>query len=105
VVYVWLWAAFGKEVIFIGQGLLTVKREILGFGRKKEIQLSELSNLRAAGRFGSPESWNNNFAQFGISGGTIAIDSRGKTQRFGINLEEGEANAVVKEIEPYLGKR
>lgn|SRR5262245_36989172 len=104
-IYIWFWTAFGKEIIFVGQGILTLKHDILGFGRKKEIQLYELSNLRAAGQFGSPSSWNNNLAFWGISGGTIAIDSRGKTQRFGIHLEEGEAMAVVKEIEPYLLRR
>jgi hypothetical protein len=104
VVYTGLWTAFGKEIISIEGGILTVKRDILGYGPSKEMPIYQLRNLRASGYFGPIFSWNHTLAQWGLSGGTIAVDEMDKTYRFGINLQEKEAKAVVKELQPYLAK-
>jgi hypothetical protein len=41
---------------------------------------------------------------FGLSGGNIAFESRGKTHRFGIGLEESEAQTVVTDIQAQLAE-
>jgi len=99
-VYTFLWTAFGKEVISVDQGILTIKKDLFGYGFKKELPIHELNNLRTSAPFGS--TWSNR--QWGISGGTVAVDQNYKTHRFGISLEEPEARALVKELRSYLPK-
>jgi hypothetical protein len=41
-------------------------------------------------------------AQWGLSGGTVAFDYRGKTHRFGIQLQETDAATVVETLKQYL---
>jgi hypothetical protein len=100
--YVWLWMAFGKEIIAVWQGALSLKRDIGGWGRAKLLRLHECRNLRASGSFGSPFSFSESLRFWGVSGGTIAVDHQGRVIRFGIGLEETEAQAVVRELAPYF---
>lgn len=100
---VWAWNAFGREVISISRTSFTYRREILGRTlTKKTVPLVELSNLRAAGVFGA--AFNRGLSQVGLGGGTIAIDQNWDTHRFGIELEEKEALALVEALKPYLSK-
>jgi len=103
--YVWLWHAFGKEIVRVGSGILAIKRDILGLGPVRSFQTMEISDLRAAGYFGNTRSWSSGMAQWGISGGTVAFDYRAKTRRFGIQLEEREAREVVERLRPHLPER
>ncbi len=100
--YVWLWRAFGKELVTVGYGNLILKKDILGYGRSKVFPVSQVSNLRASGLFGSfLRGWG--WSKFyGLSGGVIAFESGGKTHRFGIELEEDEARQVVAELANHL---
>jgi hypothetical protein len=38
----------------------------------------------------------------GLKGETITIDRGGKAHRFGLQLDTSEAEAIVKEIQPYF---
>ena len=100
--YAWVWNALGKEIVRAGSGLLTIKRDILGLGRVRSFQTMEISDLRAAGFFGNTQSSSPGMAPWGMSGGTIAFDCRGTTNRFGIQLEEREAREVVERLRPHL---
>jgi len=100
--YLWLWNAFGKEIVRVGSGLLTMKRDVFGLGRARSFQTMEISDLRAAGFFGNMRSVSSGMAQWEITGGTIAFDCNGKTNRFGIQLEEKEAREVVERLRPHL---
>jgi hypothetical protein len=104
VTYQWLWTAFGKEIVKVSEGELTIKRDILGRGRSRAFPIGSVANLRAAGFFPSSSYWSNYlaFANQGIAGGTVAFDCQGKIQRFGVQLEEPEAQQVVAELKPYL---
>jgi hypothetical protein len=102
VAYTWLWNAFGKESVRVFSGLLTIKHDMLGLGRTRTFQIHEISNLRAVGLFGSMLSGASSMAYWGISGGTVAFNYRGKTHRFGIQLEEDEALGVIERLRPYL---
>ncbi|RJP66362.1 MAG: hypothetical protein C4532_16245 [Candidatus Abyssobacteria bacterium SURF_17] len=101
-VYTWCWMAFGKEIIRVGSGLMTVRRAIGTLGRSKTFQTMYISDLRAVGYFGNLRSLSTNMAMLSISGGTVAFDYQGKTHRFGIQLEEQEAREVVERLRPYL---
>lgn len=100
--YVFLWAAFGYEMIAVEFGNLKIKRSIFGFGSEKSYQISKIANLRAAGFYMEPMSLEFSMAYWGLTGGTIAFDYEGKTVRLGIGLEEGDANQLVGELKGRL---
>jgi hypothetical protein len=101
-VYQWFWTAFGKEIVQIKEGNITIKRDILGRGRSRSFPIGSVTNLRASGIFPSSSYWDNYLVQMRLLGGTVAFDSQGRTQRFGIQLTETEAQHVVQELKPYL---
>ena len=100
--YQLLWSAFGKEVVKVQQGFLTIKRDILGFGSTRSFLTDTVTNLRASGFFPSNSYWENYFAQIKLAGGTVGFDVQGKTHRFGIQLTESEARNVVEGLKPHL---
>ncbi len=104
-IYQWFWTAFGKEVVQIREGDLTIKREILGRGRTRTFPIGSVTDLRASGIFPSSSYWDNYLVQMRLRGGTVAFDSQGRTQRFGIQLTESEAQQVVQELRSYLPDR
>jgi hypothetical protein len=101
-IYQWFWTAFGKEIVKVSGGTLTIKRDILGHGKTNTFQVGRVMNLRASGFFPSNSYWENYLANLKLAGGTVGFDSQGKTQRFGIQLMESDARAVVEELKPYL---
>jgi len=103
IAYLWLWIAFGKELVTVRQGNLILKKDIMGFGRRKVFPVSEVSNLRANGPFGSRvENLPTQIDYLGFRGGVIAFESRGKTHKFGIQLEEQEAREVFAKLAQRL---
>jgi hypothetical protein len=79
------------------------RREVFGLGLSREYALHELYNLRASGFFGAGIGFSSSLAQYGMSGGTVALDTRfGDTYRFGINLGEREAVELAEDLKPYL---
>jgi len=102
VLYVFLWGVFGREIISIQHGNLEIKRSILGHGPSKKFQISKIKNLRAAGFFASMMSWSLNMSYWGISGGTVAFDYDGKTKRFGLHLNEADANQLVNNLKTKI---
>lgn len=101
-IYQWFWTAFGKEIVQIREGNLTIKRNILGRGRMRIFPIGTVSNLRASGLFPSSSYWENYLAPLKLGGGMIGFDSQGQTHRFGIQLTESEAQNVVQELKPYV---
>jgi hypothetical protein len=95
VLYAFLWGVFGHEVITTEQGIMIIKRSIFGYGPLKKYEIVKMSKLRAAGFFITTMNWDYNIAYWGLSGGTVAFDYDGKTKRFGINLNEDDANQLV----------
>ena len=102
-VYQWLWTAFGKEVVKIDQGMMTIRRDILGHGRTRSFPIGTIAKLRASGVFPTHSYWENYFLTIKLTGGTVGFESQGRRHRFGIQLTEPEAEQVVNELTPYLG--
>ncbi len=98
VLYSFLWSAFGKELITAENGTLQIKRSIFGYGPARQFDKIRISNLRASGFFATMMSWNYSMAFWGITGGTVSFDYENKTKRFGISLNEEDANQLVKVI-------
>jgi hypothetical protein len=101
--YMFLWTAFGKEVVTAGDGNLVLRKDILGYGRSRVFPISQVQNLRASGLFGSLQGWSGMMRLYGFSGGVIAFDVQNATQRFGIQLDENEAQEIIEELRSHLG--
>jgi len=100
--YWWFWTAFGKEIVTIREGALSIKRDILGYGRIRSFPIGSVSNLRASGFFPSNSYWDNYLVQLKLAGGTVGFDFQGQVKKFGIQLTEREAQEVVRDLNPYL---
>jgi hypothetical protein len=100
--FAWFWMVFGKEVVSVQRGVLGIARRIGRLGITKTYPLHECASLRAAGWFGPPFSFSASLRPWRLFGGTIAFESSGKTVRFGVALEEVEAQSVVSELERYV---
>ena len=96
VLYAFLWSAFGNEVITAEHGVIKIKRSIYGYGPSRQFELTKISNIRASGFFATMMSWNYSMAYWGLTGGTVAFDYESKPVRFGINLNEDDADQLAK---------
>jgi len=96
VLYAFLWGAFGNEIITAEHYIIKIKRSIFGYGLSKQFDRTKMSNLRASGFFVTMMSWNYSMAYWGLTGGTVSFDYGNKPERFGINLNEDDANQLVK---------
>jgi hypothetical protein len=105
VLCLWLWQTFGKEVVTVANGSVSLGKNVLGFSgfaRTRRFDIAQVQNLRASGLFGSFQNWSGMLKFYGINGGVVAFESGGKTYRFGIQLEEDEARQVVQDLLPHL---
>jgi hypothetical protein len=97
-VYAWLWQVMGKEIVTVRDGILTLRRDIGGFGLNKVYDLDQVRELRAEPAVFDPMDLSMALQLWGIGGGAIAFDYEGKTRRFGIGLDETEAKQAVAAI-------
>ncbi len=98
-----LWSLVGREVVSVERGLLIVRQELLGFGRKREYDLAQVRDVRTRG---SQKTWGRQGIAapgFGPKEGTIVFDYGAATFGFGLGLEEGEAKVILEQLQPYLG--
>jgi hypothetical protein len=98
VIYIWLWNVAGKEKIVASDMGLSIKRELFGFGREKEYEISSISNLRVSPQPYNPFNFSSGLQAYGIGGGIIAFDYGARTYRFGSSLDEAEANQIISSI-------
>jgi hypothetical protein len=100
---VWVWHAFGREVVEANSDNLTISVMVGGWTiSRRHFEPSLISNLRAKGWFGNFYSFRQSFVWWGITGGTIAFEYQGRTHRLGIQLEEWEADNVVANLRPFV---
>jgi hypothetical protein len=93
---VWLWNLAGVERILLGPSTLATKREILGIGPLNKYELQSVSDLRISA---SPYNFNNRMAPFQMmNSGTIAFDYGAKAFRFGMGLDEAEAQQIIEQL-------
>lgn len=95
--YAVLWIILGVERVTVGRGILAVKRDLLGFGRKRGYRLDQISNLRVENMTYNPSNPKTAMAFWGM-GGPVAFDFGSDTVHFGAGLTEVDANKVVAQI-------
>ena len=96
-----LWNLIGKEIIIIGQGILTVDKKGALLFKAKTYDLNEVKNIRAqddnlgvGGPFGIRPS---GFGAF-KAGGTIRFDYGLQTVRFAGGIDEAEAKFILEKL-------
>jgi hypothetical protein len=90
----WLWSMAGHEIVSLTPTSLTIRRDILGFGRSREYDLPSVKNLRI-----DNTAVNGRYNQgFSLTpgAGTIAFDYGAKTFRFGGGVDEAEASHLIE---------
>ncbi|HSZ95668.1 MAG TPA: hypothetical protein VK767_05100 [Bradyrhizobium sp.] len=92
-IYFWLWNIAGHEIISLTPSSLTIRRNILGFGRSREYDLPSVKNLRIIFTLANT---NLTIPAQSFGGGTIAFDYGAKTFRFGGGLDEAEASHLIE---------
>ncbi len=96
-----IWKKWGKEKLWIKKGILHYQREVSGKGKINEYNLELVNNL-------SVIELNNSFADsfnqsFWVKGGErLEFQHQSKMIRFGLQLEEKEAQTILKELKRFI---
>lgn len=93
--YIWLWNVMGQEIINLSNTELRHVRRLPVFQRSKEYDLSAVSKLRVQAQNSSMFSAHAAMEFWGISGGSVMFDYGHSTHKFGVQLDEAEANHIV----------
>jgi hypothetical protein len=97
-----VWKKFGKEKLWIQNGVLYYQREINNRGKIKDFSLHLITNLKEI------ELNTTGFAfslsqSFWIKGGErLEFSSQAKTIRFGMQINEDEKTAVLQSLNPFF---
>ena len=98
-IYAFFWSLVGKERVLLSPGRISIRREILGFGRTSEYALGHVSKLRVAPHPHNPYDFRSGLQFWGVGGGLIAFDHGAATVRFAASVEESEAASIVERFE------
>jgi hypothetical protein len=97
-----LWRKYGKEKLWVKNGILFYQREIKGRGKVKEYDLNLVSDLKVV------EVNEGNFfdfinKSFWVTGGErLELSCQGKAVRFGMQLSDKEAGSLFKELSQFI---
>ena len=88
--YQLLWQFSGREIIKTSSSAFGIKRELPGYSRTREYDLSQVRRLRVAPLF-----------YRGVCRENLAFDYGSKTVRFGADVDEAEAGSILQTIIDY----
>ena len=102
IIKAFIWKKFGKEKLWIQEGTLNYQREINKKGKIQSFNLELVQNLNIIEL--SNASWADNINQsFWVKGGErLAFSAQSKIIRFGLQLNDTEAQAVFKELKQLV---
>ena len=95
---VFMWRKFGVEKIKIRNGKLQYKRDRAGKGKIREYQLNLIKDLRLIELKENSFADNLNQSYWVIAGERLVFDYEGKEIKLGLQLEEKDAELLLKEI-------
>jgi hypothetical protein len=104
IIRVFMWKRFGKEKLWIKNGLLLYKEDINGRGKIKEFDLNLISNLELITLTNG--SIADTFSQtFWVKGGErIQFTCQSKVIKFGMQLADDEAKKIISALNKQLKK-
>lgn len=102
IIRVFMWKRFGKEKLWIKNGLLLYKEDINGRGKTKEFDLNLISNLELIALTNG--SIADTFSQtFWVKGGErIQFTCQSKVIKFGMQLADDEAKKIISTLNKYI---
>jgi hypothetical protein len=90
-IYMLLNHLFGKEIIIITSSIIRLKKDLLGIGPKKDLDIRNISDIRI-----SPNNIGSNYLDLiDFKTGVIALNYGIKTYRFGNTIDEAEADKIL----------
>ena len=90
VIAYWFWNLFGWTVLTVRSDTLTLRQSILGLSRIRVFNIQDMSNLRfVSGSWGLGK---------GRRANHIAFDYGTKTKWFASEIQEAEANIVIRKV-------
>ena len=97
-----IWKRFGREKLWIRDGMLYYQKEINKKGKVQEFNLDLVSKLWLLEL--SPSSFADSFNQsFWVKGGErLEFAAQSKTIRLGMQISDEEARVVLNEVNTYL---
>ena len=96
IVVAYRWRRWGKEKIKILNGKLVYKRDVSGKEKPKEYDLDRIKDLRFIELKENSFFENLNDSYWVIANEKLAFDYNGAEIKFGIQLEESDAKAILK---------
>jgi hypothetical protein len=96
--FAWLWNTQGKEIISVSGQYLSVKNDVLGFGRWRQYESTQIRNLRVSK---GNESWGSldyTMQCWGLAGGLLAFEYGTRLYRFGMGVDESAAKEILHRI-------
>lgn len=94
----WLWQLNGCEVITVSPAIISIRRQVFGYGFTKHFDASAVRQMRVAPIAYNPFDFRSGMAFWGFGRGLVAFDYGFKTFRFGGGVEEPEARLIVKTV-------
>ena len=94
--HAYLWRKSGKEKIKINDKKLLYKRDVLGRGKIKMYDIDIIKNLRLIEPKEDSFIENLNNSYWVIGGEKLAFDYYGREIKFGLQLDETDAKALLK---------
>jgi len=92
-----VWELAGHEELASTPAALTISRRVFLKSASKAFAADQIRELRADASSGW---WTSNLEQWGLGGGKIAFEHKGKTVRCGRGITEAEARAIVAGLRP-----
>jgi hypothetical protein len=102
IVRAFIWKKFGREKIWLKEGILHYQREINGKGKIKEFNFDLISPLSII-PFNKTSFVDSFYQSFWVRGGErLEFTSQGKTIRVGMQINDEEARTVLNEVNGFI---
>lgn len=93
-----LWNILGREVISVGRKHLSIKNDVLGYGRWRQYESSQIKALRVSKTKDAWGSLDYTMQCWGLFGGMLAFEYQNRTYRFGMGIEASAAREILQRI-------
>lgn len=90
-----IWFLFGKHIIVLSQGILSLTKQALIFKREKHYSTGSIKNMRLRLYANAPYSTVNKFQRRLPYGDTLSFDYGNRTVNFAAGIDEAEAKSVL----------
>lgn len=91
-----LWRKFGRELIRIKDGALSIKNDIKGYGKAQTHFVQNIENLELIDLDGSSFKWQMTSSFWVVGAQKLTFRSMGKNYLFGKGLDDIEARELLK---------